>query len=176
MIFLESPWPILGIGIAIVAVLGILLLQTGRSKFLWGIVGTVIFVLIGLAVEHFVVTERELVEHTIDSGVAAVRANDLQAMLACISPSATKPQADARLIHSMFVVTKANISDLEVTINRLTSPPSAKATFLAVCTVRGRSGEELGGGTLCHVTVTLHREDDHWLVSDYTIAEWNSPR
>ncbi len=78
VIFVESPWPILFIGIAAEAVLAFLLLRTGLGKFLIAMIGVAVLIAAGLIVERLVVTDRERVEQTLDAAVAAVRRNDLQ--------------------------------------------------------------------------------------------------
>ena len=78
MIFVESPWPILFIGIAIEAVLALLLLRTGLGKYLIAMIGVAVVVAAGLVVEHFVITDRKAVAQTLDAAVAAVRTNNLQ--------------------------------------------------------------------------------------------------
>jgi hypothetical protein len=91
-IFVESPWPILFIGIAIEAVLAFLLLRTGLGKYLIAMIGVALLVVAGLIVERLVVTDREAVEQTLDTAVAAARRNDLEGALNCISPSAQEPR------------------------------------------------------------------------------------
>jgi hypothetical protein len=79
MIFLESPWPILLIGIAAEAVLAILLLRTGQGKWLLAMLGAGLVVLLGLLVERLVVTDGKLVQQTLDAAVAAVEAGSRSA-------------------------------------------------------------------------------------------------
>ena len=54
--------------------------------------------LLGLLVERLVVTERKAVMQTLDAGVAAAKANDLNRLLDCISPQATETRNYARLV------------------------------------------------------------------------------
>ena len=131
VIFLESPWPILLIGIAVEAVLAVMLLRTGQGRVLWAMLGTAAVVLVGLVVERLVVTDREAVENTLDACVAAVKANDINRLLECISPTAPQVRAEARFVLDRFEIQKAALIDLEITINRLTNPPTAKAKFRA---------------------------------------------
>ena len=62
IIFLESLWPILSIGIAVEAVLAIALLVTRRGMLLWWMLGAAGFVLAGLLIEWLVVTDREAID------------------------------------------------------------------------------------------------------------------
>lgn len=167
MIFLESPWPILVIGIAIEAVLAILLLRTGLGRFLWAMLGVAVLTLAALMVERLVVTEREAVTDTIDACVAAIEANDLNRLLEHVSPSAMQPRADARWVLGRFEFRMARISNLEFTINRLTSPPTAKAKFKALAAATDRQGEVPYQSLSGVVTVTLRKEGGRWLVADY---------
>ena len=131
MIFLESPWPILVIGIAAEAALGLALLRSGQGKWLWAMLGVAVLVIGGLLAEHFVVTDRKLITHTLDTAAAAVEGNNLPRLLDCISPEAQKVRADSdRLLHR-FVFKTGRIYHLDIKINRLTSPPTAKVHFLA---------------------------------------------
>ena len=60
---------------------------------LWAMLAVAAVVLVGLAVEHFVVTDRKAVENTLDECVAAVKANDINRLLECISPTASQVRA-----------------------------------------------------------------------------------
>jgi hypothetical protein len=171
VILVESPWPILFIGIAIEAVLGFLLLQTGRGKFLIAMIGVAVLVIVGLVVERLVVTDREALEQTLDAAVAAVRRNDLQGALDCISSSAEPPRSLTRWVLGRVDVQEAHISDLNINVNRLTSPPTADATFLAVGRGRDRRGEWPYQGFAQRVRLQLRLEGGRWLVTGYDFPE-----
>jgi hypothetical protein len=171
VMFVESPWPILFVGIAVEAVLALLLLQTGRGKFLIAMLGVAVVVVIGLIVERLVVTDREAVEHTLDAAVVAARNNDLDGLLACIAPSAQKPSKLSRWVHDNFEIEEGHISDLKIMVSRLTSPPSATAEFLAVGRGRDRAGVFPYQGFVQRVTVELQLQGGRWLVTDYALPE-----
>lgn len=175
VIVLESPWPILFIGIAVEAVLAVVLLRTGRGAVLWGMIGVAAFVLLGLLIEWLVVTEREAVEYTLDACVAAVEANDVERLLSCISPSAQQARKDARWVLGRVQVERARINDLEIKINRLTSPPTATARFQAIGTGRDRKGESPYQTFGQRVTVELRQENARWLVAGYNIEDLKLP-
>ena len=68
-------------------------------------------------------------------------------------------------------VSKANIgSDLKITVNRLTSPPTARATF----TGRLEAQFELGGATplnyVGRFTLELELDDGRWVIVEYANA------
>jgi hypothetical protein len=172
VIFLESPWPILFIGIAVEAVLGMALMQTGRGKYLVAMIGVAVIVVIGLVVERLVVTDREAVRLTLDAAVAAVRKNDLNGLLDCIEPSAKEPRELSRWVLSRCEVQEGHISDLQITVNRLTSPPTAEAKFLAVGRGRDRMGEFPYQGFAQRVVVQLRLQGDRWLVTGYKLLDF----
>jgi hypothetical protein len=167
MILLESPWPILLIGIAVEAVLAVALLRTGQGKVLWAMLGVGALVLTGLLIERLVVTEREAVEHTLDAAIDAVEANDINRLLECISPKAEPIRAAARMVLGRVEVRMARMTGLEITINRLTNPHTAKAKFRAIGSGRDRKGELPSQGFSEVVTVELRPEGGRWLVFDY---------
>jgi hypothetical protein len=175
MIFLESPWPILLIGIALEAVLAVLLLRTGQGRWLGSMLGAGLLVLLGLLAEHFVVTDRKAIINTLDRGAAAVEANDLGGVLDCLSPSAGQLRAKSREALDRVEFRLVRIHDLEIAINRLTSPPTAKVTFRAVGNGRDRRGEIPYQGFAETVTVTLRQEHGRWLVADYSAEDTKFP-
>jgi len=169
MIFLESPWPILFIGIAVEAVLAVMLLRSGRGYLLWIMIGVAALVAAALLVERFVVTDRKSVEQTLYAAVAAAEANDLNGLLDCISPTAEPTRADARWMLNRVEVSSAYVRNLQITINRLMNPPTTQVRFQAVGQGRDRRGEFPYGTFSRAVTVQLHLEGTRWLVTGYDV-------
>ena len=176
MMFVESPWPILFIGIVVEAALGLALLRTGLGKFLWAMIGVAALVLAGLLVEHFVITDRKAVIQTLDAAVKAARNNDLDGLYACISPSAQKPRSLSQMVLGRVEIQEAHISDLDIKITRLTSPPTAEVTFLAVGKGRDRLGEFPYQGFAQRVVLELRLEHGRWLVADYELPDFSPSR
>jgi hypothetical protein len=174
-IFIESPWPILLIGIAVEAVLAILLLRTGQGRLLFAMLGVGLLVVLGLLVEHFVVTDRKAIINTLDAAAAAVENNNAHGLLDCISPSADPIRSQSRRVLDRFEFRMARIHDLQIVINRLTSPPTAKVTFRAVGSGRDRKGEIPYQGFAETVTVTLRQEQGRWVVADYNDEDRKLP-
>ncbi|MBU4271928.1 MAG: hypothetical protein KKE86_16330 [Planctomycetes bacterium] len=167
--FLESPWPVLFIGIAVEAGLAMALLRTGQGKLLWWMLLVGVLTLAGFGIERLVVTDREAVTNTLDAAAAAVEDNDLERLLGCISPSAQRPRNDSRMVLDRFDVDKAIIHNLEIDFNRLTSPPTAHAHFQAIGTGRDRKGQIPYNTYTQRVVVNLRLEGDRWLVTGYSI-------
>lgn len=86
MFFLESPWPILIVGLVAEALLAVALFRTGRGKLLWPIGGVALLVLLGLVAERYTVTDTKLVRQTLDAAAAGLVANDKDRVKACIVP------------------------------------------------------------------------------------------
>lgn len=166
---LEGPWTILFIGIVIEAILGLVLMQTGRGKFLIAMIGVAIVVGALLIVERSVVTDREAVTSTLDAAVAAVKKNDVNGLLDCIAPSAESPRELSRWVLKRFDVEEAHVSDLEIKVNRLKSPPTADTKFLAVGKGKDRMGEIPYQAFGQKVEVQLELRGGRWLVTGYKL-------
>ena len=84
----------------------------------------------------------------------------------CWSASRPRPRRFApkrRFVFERFEFRKAAFTDLEIVINRLTSPPTATVTFRAIGSGRDRKGEIPYQGFAEFVTVELRLEGDRWL-------------
>lgn len=174
MMFVESPWPILVIGIIVEAILAVALLRTGQGRVLWAMIGVAVFVALGLLVEHFVVTDRKSITQTLDAAAAAVESNNLDRLLERVSPRAERTRMGARIVLGRFEFSKGRIADLEITVNNLTSPPSAKTKFRALGKAHDRAGESPYEGFAVPMTVELRKENGRWMIGDFT-AEGYSP-
>ena len=70
--------------------------------------------------------------------------------------------------------TEIKITDMDVTVNDLTSPPTATAVFTARVSARIKAG--VLGGPVTHVisfTLKLRRESGEWLISGHELE--NAP-
>jgi hypothetical protein len=163
----ENPWWIIFVGIITEAVLGVILFHTGRGVLLWVMLGVLALMLLGVLVERLVVTEREKVEATLDGIVAALDANDLQRTLSFVSPEAIKTRGRAGWAMGRIEVQSARISNLEITVNRLTSPWTAKAAFYGHLYYRDRQGEFPYNNFGSNFTVYLSKQSNRWLVTGH---------
>jgi hypothetical protein len=172
MIFLESPWPILVIGLAAEAILVVILVRTGRGVLLAAMAAVAVTVGIGLLVERLVVTDRKLVAHSIDAAAAALEANDLPRLLELLAPDAaeTRQAASAALQAGEFI--QVRIYGLEVAVVRTTSPPTAKATFNVIATGKDRRGMfDQQSLRPFPMIVRLRWESGRWLITGHEIVE-----
>lgn len=171
--FLESPWPALWLGLVAEALLGVAWFQTGNKRLFQAMIGALVVVLLLLALEALVVTDREAVSNTLENTASAMATNDLNQVLAFIAPEATKLRADAERYLPNVMVRDANIGgDLEVTINRLTNPPTARATFTGRINAASRGAERLPYENFVKkFTLKLRQEGDGWLLTDYEMGD-----
>jgi hypothetical protein len=168
-VFVESPWPWLFIGVAVETALAIALLRTQRGAVLWAMLGVAVVVASGLIVERLVVTDRKAIAQTLDAAVAAVEANDINRLLDCISPSAEGIRGQAGALLKRVEVRSVWVRGLEIKVNRLASPWTAQAGFLAVGNVRDRKNESPYETYSQQVTVKFRREGGRWLVAGYSV-------
>ena len=72
---LESPWPILIIGLVFETVLAIALFRMGRGIVLALMGGVALLVLLGVLIERFTVTDTKLIRQTLEAAAAGLQAN-----------------------------------------------------------------------------------------------------
>ncbi len=170
MFFLESPWPILIVGLVAEALLAVALFRTGRGKLLWPIGGVALLVLLGLVAERYTVTDTKLVRQTLDAAAAGLVANDKDRVKACIVPDPdgdpTRAATDEAFRYPV-VFRRISISDLDVKFNDRTSPPTADATFMVYVTVRVRGPDSTEIGEITkpvNMKIKLRKHSGRWLV------------
>jgi hypothetical protein len=171
-ILIESPWPAILFGIIGEAILAVMLLRTGRGVLLWAMAGVLALSLGGVAVERLVVTDRKLVAAVIYDTAAALEANDLKRVLAHVAPEDAYTHEQAALVLGQYEIVELKVRYLEITINRLTSPPTAKAAFNVIATGKDRRGE-IGRFTWPgKLVVELRRDPDPagWVITGHKLT------
>jgi hypothetical protein len=171
VIFLESPMPAIFIGIVLEALLGIALFTTRRAWLLAPIGGVLLLVLGGVLLERVVVTQRERVEMALDDLAAALKTNDLKKVQNCLAPSAKETRQRAAWALGMVEVTDAKIHNLQVTLNQLTSPPTAEAKFDGVIFFRGKTIDVGHDRYPARFTVEFEQDGNRWLVTNHVEYE-----
>jgi len=164
---IESPWPAIFFGIIALAILAVVLVRTGRGVVLLAMIGVLLITLGGVGLERLVVTERERVEDTLTEAAAAIEANDLDRLMRCISPSASYSPARARGVMRQYKFTEARITDVEIQINELTSPPSATAKMIGIFSVTDTHQELPYNNGRVGLIVYLRLENGRWLISGH---------
>ncbi len=167
MIFLESPWPVLILGLALEMVLAIVLFTTRRGVVLGAMAGVALLVALGVLVESRVVTDTKLIRQTLEAAAAGLQANNAQRVKACIVPDADGDAArglvDWAMSRAEFL--ELTLRNLDVIFNYQTSPPTADTTFTAWVRGTDRSGTYPGEVSRpVAMEVKLRKEAGRWLV------------
>jgi len=162
---LENPVPLILFGICAEAVLGILLVRTGRGVLLWAMAGVLAVVLAGVGLERLLVTEVEEVETALFEAAAALEANQQEKVLQYVDPAAISTQNLVRWALQQVRFSRVKITHLEVTnINRLTSPPTADVELNVTVWFEGRGGNIPRGTRPGKFSMQLQRQNDRWVV------------
>jgi len=148
-------------------VLGVMLAISGRRALVAAMI-LVAAATAGLVVlERVVVTEREEVADTLDSIAQSLVANDVPAVVGALSKTCPR-RAEVQSVLSHVTVSGARVGgDLEVTVNRLTSPPSATTTFTGRIDAKDNRGTVPYEHIFRKFKVTLHKEGDRWLITNF---------
>jgi len=161
----ENPWPAVIVGLAVQAGLAVLLVRSGRVVVLAAMAAAAALTAALVLLELGVVTEREKIEEALFGAAAAVESNDLPALLAHVSPSAGELRAMAEATLAEVRMTEARITgDLEISVNELTLPVSARATFIGRASGDVRRGGAVHSSLVSRFDVKLAREGDRWLI------------
>lgn len=167
----ESFWPAVTLGVVLQLVLAVVLVRTGRAAVIVAMVAVLLVTLGLVALERYVVTEREQVEETLFAAEAALEQNDADAVLALFTATSPHRQEVARVL-DRFKVRDAHIGrDLEVRTNQLTSPPSAKAFFTGRVEGSDTRAAMPYDQVIRKFAVTFHRDGNRWLIHDYEMSD-----
>jgi hypothetical protein len=173
--FLESPWPALGLAALALGLLGVAWHNTRHPRLIHGMFGVLALMLVLLLVQWLVVTDREAIANRLEGMAVALESNDLERVMAFLAPDGDRIRADARHYLPGVEVSDANVGgDLIVTVNRLTSPPSARATFTGRITAANRNPAERmpHDNFVKKFTLKLRQEPGgSWLVTDYEMGD-----
>ena len=172
---LENPVPILVVGAFVEVVLGIILWWTGRGVFFLAMIGVLLVVLAGVGLEWLIVTDRERIRVTLADAATALESNptgdDRAGMLdRYIAKSARETRALVILALDRVEFTELKITDMEIAIDRDTSPPSAEVELIGFVSVKDRKAQWPYERNLLELTIELRRvEAKRWLVGDVTV-------
>lgn len=171
-LLLENPLPIVFVGIALEAVLGVVFVNTRRGLVVLAMIGVLLLVLGGVALEWAIVTPKEEVEATLDGVADTLEANDLSRLLSdYIHPDAGVTRSRAAFALGLVEVSRAKMNSLEVTVNKLTSPPSAEARFRGVVYFRSKVEQIPYDYYTAEFTVELRQQGDRWLITNHAEKE-----
>lgn len=168
---LENPLPILFFAVITEAVLAAVLVSTRRTLLLVPMGIVAVLVLAGLALEWWVVAQREEVEATLNGVEAALESNDVDRVFQFVAPDASFTREQAEWALRLIEITDVKINNLEIVINDLTSPPTAEANFTGVLYFHDLSGYLLREYYASRFTVEFRKEADRWLITNHVVHE-----
>ncbi len=167
----ENPLAILFFGVIAEAILGAALVTTRRAVLLAPMGVVAVLVLAALALERWILTDREQVEAALSGVEAALEANDVDRVFQYVAPEASFTRRQAQWALGFIRVRDVKMHSLEITVNELTNPPTAEARFNGVLYFDDRSGQILHEYYSSPFTVEFRKEGDRWLISDHVVHE-----
>ena len=163
----EGLWTILIVGVAIEIVLGLILLNTGRAAILFAMIAVAALVGMAAVVERVVVTDREAVTNALYGAAYALEANDLDELFTYVGPEAQSLRGRASDVLPRIRIEEANIGGLEVSVNRVNNPPTARTQFVGRITVEDRAQQVPYENYVQRFVIRWRRDGDRWLMVDY---------
>ncbi len=137
-VLVESPWPATIVALVLLIVFGTIFVRTGRPIVLVAMALVVVALAGMVALEQVVVTDREEVEDTLHGIADDLEANDVPAVMASFAPHAPRRSEAQRVLEDVTIRSASIGRDLEVRINKLTSPPTATVFFTGHINVNAR--------------------------------------
>jgi hypothetical protein len=165
--FTEDSTPILVIGVIVEAILLLALVKTSRLGLLYAIVGVGIVTGAIVWIEKHTDTDTKRVRRVLDTAAVAVEKNDMPSLLTLISPTAQGMRSQVSGILPQVEIRKAYVTGLVVNVNRFHNPPTATAEFFGHAEGKDRRGVYADQHYIARFKVSLHLENDHWLMDGY---------
>jgi hypothetical protein len=173
MWFLDHPLSIILIGVVLGVFVGGAWTATGRKELLYALGAVVALTVAWLAVERFVVTDREAVQATLAEIARDVQANNMQKVLGHIAKGNPSLVARAQAEMPNYQFTECRITKIHKTdIDAGSEPRSALVEFNVIVTgAFSQGGFEASGRYARWVQLQLIREaDGKWRVQNYDHA------
>jgi hypothetical protein len=166
-LFVESPWPAVVLCTFLILAFGALFMRSGSVWAIAALAGSV-GLMAGLVVlERTIVTDTEQVEDTLHGIAENLEANNIPLAMASFAPNCPGIRQAESVLRRVTVQSAVVGRDLEVTINKLTSPPTATAYFTGRIQARDNGGSIPYENYIRKFKVRLELHGDRWLVADY---------
>lgn len=167
----DDPTPLIIVGLIVEAILAIILVRSGRAMTILPMIGVLVLMVAVIAVEHFVVTEREEVSDTLDALAVALEANDTNAVANMIDPAQTSMRSRATGAMGLVTITESKIRGLKVTVNELTTPHTATADFVGHIAFRNPKMDIPYETVVRRFVIDMKRQGDRWIMTDYQVGD-----
>lgn len=165
----EDPTMLVVVGVLIEGLLAVALVKSGRLIVAAPMLAVLVLVVVGVIVEVIVVTPREEVEMALDSIAEALVAGEVEMVVSWIHPRAESLRSRARSILPHVKISEAHVGgDLDIRINRYTSPPTATANFTGRIKAAYPSQGIGASNYVRRFSLKFRPDAGRWLVSDYT--------
>ncbi len=163
----EDPILVVTLGMMAEILLLIVFINT-RHRGVLGAMGAIL-VLVGvlLGTEWLVVTDRERIELCLDQGVDALERGDLETIFDLTAPTAALTRARARWALANFNFRHISLRNLQIELNPLTVPPTARASFRALFSFEDKARRIPRRYHEAGFEVEFARHGDRWLVTDH---------
>ena len=168
----EDPLPIVFLGILVEALLFGVLVHTGRRSVLVAMAAVLVLLFGLLVAEHFIVTDAESVQQTLEAIAKDLKTNDVDLILSYVSPSAGNVLARAKSRLDQVIVQHAEIKGRpEITVNTNNQVKTAHAELRGFFVVKLRRGiVQENVQSIRRFTVQLRKENGQWKVFDYEVS------
>lgn len=162
----EDPWTVLLVCIAVGVAVQIVCSQISQHAMLMGFIGLALFTGIMLGIEYFVVTDCEMVENAVHGAAASMASGDFAKVDPFLVSRKTQVRNDAQHWIDQIRVRKVRCTDLKITINRFTVPPTAEVELWAHVDLEdGVSYMGMSGPFHPRVKLQLEWENKYWRIS-----------
>lgn len=157
-----TPLVVLGL---VELLLAVALYQTGRAVVITAMATVAVIAAALFFTERTIVTERERVVQSVYAAADALESNDEQQLLALLGPDAIELRAMAARYMRMLKITEAAVTERpQVTINELTSPPTAEVHFMGRIKGNLKMGNAYGDTFISKIHLTLRRYEGEWKI------------
>ncbi len=161
----ENPYPAFVLGVVTAGFLSASY-NISRNGIFLKLIGVTFLLVAGVfALDYFIVTPREEVMAVIQEGIAGLKANDADRLAKILDEK--KSGVTLARVREGFrygTITGAKANDIRITVNDLTSPPSARAEFFGVVTFNVKHGDVPWDRYACRLIVDFEKQRDRWVI------------
>ncbi len=167
MSILESPFAVVVVGLVLAISLCGGWARTGRKGLLVGAVGAVVLTIGALALERFIVTDREQVETVLRTAATDLEKDDKQAVVGALHSTAGGLELLVETGMQRYEFEEVSIKrNLEIQVLADRQPPKCVATFNVMLKAHEKNGMD-ARPVLSFVKLTFLKEHDQWRIAKF---------